>query len=329
MKTNFKLPFPYLVQLEITNSCPFSCPQCYKETSQINHMDFDKLKKLVTICYNNGTRFFVLNGGEPLLYYKIKELLAFMNTMDVRMNCFTSGYGLTEDIIDSWNFNNHRLCLSLNGSTEAINSLTRQGYAVTISAMKRLSKSKKNYGINWVARHDNLMDIQDLMGICEKLSTCFLFITSEKLTGTGGLMSPLNKDDYLFLSDFIKSYTGNIKIIVESCFPTLHTLMKENDKFNYFTGCFAGKYGCCVNVNFHFSPCTHLAYYENYESLLDYWDNSIVLQQLNKINENSHCDYCMYHSNCNPCKAWDERMYKTLLRDYASCPLFVCNLEVK
>ena len=66
-----------------------------------------------------------------------------MNTMDVRMNCFTSGYGLTEDIIDSWNFNNHRLCLSLNGSTEAINSLTRQGYAVTISAMKRLSKSKK------------------------------------------------------------------------------------------------------------------------------------------------------------------------------------------
>ncbi|SOY28341.1 hypothetical protein AMURIS_01048 [Acetatifactor muris] len=33
MKTNSKLPFPYLVQLEITNDCPFNCPQCYKEVT--------------------------------------------------------------------------------------------------------------------------------------------------------------------------------------------------------------------------------------------------------------------------------------------------------
>lgn len=109
MKNNSKLPFPYLVQLEITNVCPFNCPQCYKETTQICHMDFDKLKDLVTHCYDNGTSFFVLNGGEPMLYDKINELLAFMNTMDIRMNCFTSGYGMTDDIIDLWNFDSHKL----------------------------------------------------------------------------------------------------------------------------------------------------------------------------------------------------------------------------
>ena len=40
MKTNSKLPFPYLVQLEITNVCPFNCPQCYKEATQNCHMNF-------------------------------------------------------------------------------------------------------------------------------------------------------------------------------------------------------------------------------------------------------------------------------------------------
>lgn len=33
MKMNSKLPFPCLVPLEITNDCPFNCPQCYKEVT--------------------------------------------------------------------------------------------------------------------------------------------------------------------------------------------------------------------------------------------------------------------------------------------------------
>lgn len=327
MKNNSKLPFPYLVQLEITNVCPFNCPQCYKETAEPCHMDFEKLKDFVTDCYRNGTKFFVLNGGEPMLYYKINELLDFMSTMDIHLNCFTSGYGMTDDIIHSWNFENHKLCLSLNGSTEKINSLTRQGYDVTIAAMKKLSELKKYYGVNWVARHDNLMDIRNLLELCQKYSVKIFFITSEKLTGTGGLMSPLNKKDYIYLSDVIEKYTGNIEIIVESCFPTLNALLKKNNKFNYFMGCFAGKYGCHVDMNFNFSPCTHLAYYEKYELLSDYWNNSNILRQINKKNKNNHCNYCVYYSACNPCKAWEERMYINLSQDYISCPVFISSTE--
>lgn len=241
MKTNSKLPFPYLVQLEITNDCPFNCPQCYKEVTQTGYMDFEKLKKFVAYCYDNGTKFFVLNGGEPLLYYKINELLVFMNTLDIHMNCFTSGYGMTNDIIDLWNFDNHKLCLSLNGSTKEINSLTRQGYDVTIAAMRKLSEQRKYYGVNWVARHDNIMDLYDLIHLCERYSAGFLFITSEKLTGTGTLMSPLDKSDYVFLSEVIEGYTGRIEIIVESCFSTLYVLQNKSNKFNYFMGCFAGR----------------------------------------------------------------------------------------
>ena len=88
-------------------------------------------------------------------------------------------------------------------------------------------------------------------------------------------------------------------------------------------GCFAGRYGCHVDINFNFSPCTHLAYYEKYELLGDYWNRSNIIQQLNnKDIEKNHCYNCLYHFNCNPCKAWDERMYQNLSQDYIACPIF-------
>ena len=143
IKKNTRVSFPYLVQLEITNECPFNCPQCYKQEAGDKHMDFYKLRKFVTYCYTKGTRFFVLNGGEPMLYYKILELVCFLNTMNLRVNCFTSGYGVTDQILEIWNFDHHRLYLSLNGSTKDINDKTRQGYDITLKAMEKLSLQKK------------------------------------------------------------------------------------------------------------------------------------------------------------------------------------------
>ena len=329
IKGNLKLPFPYLVQLEITNICPFNCPQCYKENATPRHMDYNELKKFVIHCYSKGTRLFVLNGGEPMLYDRLSELLILMRSLDVNMNCFTSGYGLTNDIIDIWDFERHKLCLSLNGSTKAMNELTRQGYDITIAAMKKLSAQGKRYGINWVARHDNVIDFRSMLDLCEKYSAKFLFITSEKLTGTGKLMSPLTKDDYKVLSEIIKNYSGDIEIIVESCFPTLDVVLNKNNKSGYFMGCFAGKYGCHISIDFLFSPCTHLPYYEKFTSVSDYWNNSSILKELNRNTEGYSCAGCQHSLRCNPCKAWDKKMCQNISRDYISCPIFISDSEVR
>lgn len=322
MKENTRLPFPYLIQLEITNECPFSCPQCYKNESEVKHMDFQKFKKFVSYCHEKGSRFFVLNGGEPMLYYKIAELLRFMNKIDVCMNCFTSGYGVTDEIMKLWNFDKHKLCLSLNGSTKEINGRTRQGYDITLETMGRLSSLKKNYGVNWVAWHDNLIDFTDLIRLCETYHVGYLFVTSGKMTGKGNVISQLNRDDYFWLAEKIRNYTGNVKIIVEACFSTLNVLVDNGIKKNYFMGCFAGKYGCHVDMDFNFSPCTHLDYYEKYDTLEEYWTHSEILAKLNMSNVDSQCFSCVYHSGCSFCKAWNREVYQTFTLDYHSCPVY-------
>lgn len=280
IKCNRSIPFPYLIQLEITNECPFNCPQCYKKNLGNRHMDFERLKELIIECYNSGTRMFIFNGGEPLLYYKIYDLVDYIKRLDVKVNCFTSGFGLSDKIIDLWDFDRHRLCLSLNGSNKRVNAFSRQGYDITISAMKKLAESKKRYGINWVARHDNVDDFVDMLKICEKYEVSYMFITCEKPTGSDGWLSPLITEDYAKLVQCIKSYKGNIEIIIENCFCELNEMMGR--KKDYFSGCFAGKYGCHVNVNFEYSPCTHLTCFEKYSSMVEYWNN---LRMVNDISE--------------------------------------------
>ena len=182
IKNNSKLPFPYLIQLEVTNKCPFNCPQCYKTQETEKHMSLEELKDIIRYCYERGTRLFVLNGGEPLLYNNIERLLVFLQSFDVRVNCFTSGYGLTQNIVDIWNFDKFNLCVSLNGSTKSVNDLSREGYEISMTAIKMLSSQKKRFGINWVARHNNIFDFKNILDLAKKYAVGFIYITNEKLT---------------------------------------------------------------------------------------------------------------------------------------------------
>ena len=75
LRKDKQIPFPWIIQLEITDICPFACPQCYKKGQLNKQMDFTKIVQMLKECSENGTKLFVLNGGEPLLYYKIIDLI--------------------------------------------------------------------------------------------------------------------------------------------------------------------------------------------------------------------------------------------------------------
>lgn len=325
IKNNNCLPFPSIVQLEITNVCPFHCPQCYKLNIQDKHMHFEKLKSIISFCYSHGTRFFVLNGGEPLLYYKIKDLINFLNKLDVDINCFSSGYGLNSEILDMWNFEKFNMCLSLNGSTKLINDYSRDGYEYTINGMKLLYDKQKKFGVNWVARHDNVHDFPELISLVNSYNVDYVFVTSNKLTGEREIISPLTLDDFIFLSDFINNNNTKTKILVESCFSTLATLIKpELKKYAYFKGCFAGINGCHVDIDFNFSPCTHLHYKESYDDIKNYWEESKILKALRqaRTDEMSPCNECIHKYDCRFCKASSMETYSDFSKGLKNCLVF-------
>lgn len=289
MRANEQLPFPWLLQLELTNGCPFHCPLCYKKDAAVHQMNFHKAIELVAECSRKGTGLVVLNGGEPLLYDHFAELLRELKKYPVSVNCFTSGYGMTGEIISEWDFEKNKFCFSLNGSTDEINSLTRVGYHVTLNAMKVLKEKKKRYGVNWVAGRENLPDFEKMLELCERMGVSFLFVTCEKETGKGNFPGALSPQELDALSRIINGYHGEIQIYVENCFAELQKRTAGYERNPYYSGCFAGKYGCHVDVYGNFSPCTHIADTESWACMDEYWKKSEKLRLLNDRRREGCC----------------------------------------
>ena len=316
-RKNGYMPYPKTLQLEITRRCPFCCPQCYKQEIAEKDQDFEYLKGIIEEAYKNGTRLYVLNGGEPLLYPYIKDLLLlFENYNDTVINCFTSGYGLTDEIIEILKKNlNIHFYLSLNGSTAEINGYSRQGYNITIEAMEKLSKANCTFNLNWVARHDNVDDFDKLLDMTRRFAIRTVSVTLNKLVGRIlDIESNINKEDYLSLAEIIKN-RKDVEIVVESCYPQLAKYIYGSTKVS---DCFAGIFNCMVTIDRKFAPCTFLVdYAESFDNIMDYWENSSILQKLRNRKKCKGCEF-----NCRFCCAISYDSYVDFKDSLENCFMF-------
>jgi pyrroloquinoline quinone biosynthesis protein E len=304
------LPFPKILQLEITDRCPFNCAQCYRLSLADKDADINRLKSLISYAKDRGTTQIVLNGGEPLLYKHIEELLVFLSQTNIYVNCFSSGYGLTDEIIKYLHNPFFNYCVSLNGSNKAINDLSRCGFEYAVSAMSILKSNDIPFGIHWVARHDNILDLPNLLSLLENKGATFISIGSNKLTHKREIDSPLSDDDFKELVGLIRNYFGPIKIFIENCFPELSWHLGLGLK-SRFSGCGAGRTMCHITTDFRYAPCTHLHYYEEYPSIEEYWTNSHILESIRKrnVHDTSSCCNCELINNCKMCFAASNESY--------------------
>lgn len=86
---------PLLVDLKITDNCPFGCSFCYQgSTSQGKHADFDKLKEVVDDLAYNGVLSVAIGGGEPTLYPRFSELLSYLSAKGIQANFTTKNLAI-------------------------------------------------------------------------------------------------------------------------------------------------------------------------------------------------------------------------------------------
>jgi pyrroloquinoline quinone biosynthesis protein E len=269
-----------------------------------------------------NVKLFVLNGGEPLLYPEILLLLKRINKMDTTVNIFSSGYGLTEDIITILKKSkNIYFYISLNSSTKTINQLSREGYDVALEAIAILDQKNTPYGINWVARHDNAADFINMMALCRKYNARYLSIVGNKLTGANTMDSPLTQKDLEEIATRINNRKEqNPAIFIESCFSILTTHINIR-KSGYGAHCYAGVNNCNINCDLTFQPCTHLKVPECFNTIEDYWHSSVILKTLreNPAHNLEPCRQCGHRRICSLCRATDTKTSSNLTANSQSC----------
>ena len=271
-------------------------------------MPFDFLKDSIINASRNGTKHIVLNGGEPFVYSKIFDVLEIVDRLDVQVTLFTSGYGIHLEEVQALKvYQNLHIGVSFNGSCEAIHSLSRDGFDISYSAAKLFAEQNLHYFINWVARHDNVMDFEDLILFAQKNKADFINIVGNKLDGTGKIFQSLTRADYEYLKKVIINNRSICSI--QNCYNTLQVFCYGANK-SHIIGCAAGITFCCINVDGSFMPCTHLYYPEQYSDLNQYWEKSKVLYMLRHRKTTGRCSTCINSPYCNFCKAMSEQSYR-------------------
>lgn len=319
--------YPRILQIEITTRCALHCPQCYKKIME-DDIDFNWLKMVLIEQHKYGLKSIMINGGEPLLYPNFFQLLELLDKLQLRSNCFSSGINIDRDCAKKMReYAGLFLNISLNGSTKHINNLSRDGYEVAIEAISNLSAEGTPFGINWVARRDNLNDFSNIIKLAEESGANNIVVVGNKTNSNGVLESPLSIEELKYLNALITEHEAKKRkprIIIQQCYTEL-SMLHGISPIPINNGCPAGRLFCVINCKGEFMPCTHLPYSESFNSINEYWEKSKVLKEIreNTPKTMKNCSGCVNKTQCIFCRAVNEKTKLNLKEGISNCSLFL------
>jgi MoaA/NifB/PqqE/SkfB family radical SAM enzyme len=82
----------YSVGIGLTNDCNLNCAHCYRDTSQINHINLDQVKQL---CASLAVDSMGMGTGENALNPEFIAIVAFLSQQGIKLSLASNGYSLT------------------------------------------------------------------------------------------------------------------------------------------------------------------------------------------------------------------------------------------
>lgn len=323
---------PLLVNLELTTRCPLRCPQCYCDLNSGKDLDLDTALAVIEEAARLKIPQINLSGGESMVYPHLYRLIRACRDEGIHSAVALSGYGLNERSLEELiEAGVGELYVSLNGSTEEVSAVTRDGYALALNALALLQRRGfANWAINWVAHRSNVNDFANMVRLCRAYDVPKLVVIGFKPDAAHSLFGALSPEDARYLKGEIRRFQkeGNPpQILVEPCYSPMRAYTSQR----FFTnlnqgmgkGCGAGRDGISVNVDGEFTPCRHLELAETFPSIVAYWRESETLEALRHVEERTGepCLSCRFEPYCLGCLAVSHKLRGEIRRACRECVL--------
>ena len=321
---------PRMMNLELTTRCPLHCPQCYVHLNTGEDMELDTALYWLREGKKVGVELACLSGGETLCYPHLSELIRACKEWGITSAIALSGIyaskecleGLISDGVDE-------IYISLNGSTEEINSKTRDGYQLAIAALQCLKDlSFNNIGVNFVMTKENAHDLPNMIALCERYHVKQLILLAFKPDSAYEWARFPSAEQMHEAAKQIKAYQGSVEVKAEACFSQMRALLGRsallgNMNVGIYRGCRAGRDQISVSVDGKLTPCRHLDVREEYDTIMEYWERSSFVRQLRKIEDErtEPCLGCRFEENCLPCTAVGYKLAGEIRHGLPECEL--------
>ncbi len=160
--------FLHSVHIKMTDNCNLACRYCYAESGG-NCKETLSFETLKDIAYQvkEITPYveYTISGGEPLLNPDTLEYIKFLKELGNGIYLLTNGLLINENNAKFLAENCSMIKISLDGSNDSINGLTRgkNGFDKIMNSYELLLKYNANVMINMTVTKKNVSDIQNMV----------------------------------------------------------------------------------------------------------------------------------------------------------------------
>lgn len=181
------------LRIILTTACNFKCLYCFNEgeaDKEVRIQSLDNLKKVITVAKNFGVNSIKLTGGEPLLYPKIEELLAFLQESNIGYYDLTTNISLLTDknikMLNKYNVSSLTLSLNtLEKDKYCYLSGTNSYENVMNNLSNTLEKFKGKLRINCIVFDENYnsRDYLNILELCKSKNIGLRFVEPSEVPG--------------------------------------------------------------------------------------------------------------------------------------------------
>jgi pyrroloquinoline quinone biosynthesis protein E len=317
---------PQSLHIDVTNRCPLNCAACYKIPGEIVEMQYHQWQQLIREAEQLKVFQIAIGGGEPMVHPNIVRFVQQVAQTEMSVTITSSGFGLSAELLDELIESglNH-LQISLNGSTEAVNKRSRDGYLYAINALELLSHTTLSYGVNWVARKSNVDDFEALVDLAKQYKAENINVLRYKPSPKEDYTKEsLDRNEFLALAGKMKQVRG-LKVKTDSAYSNLLIHINNRKVSRNTCGCGAGKTFMAISPDGCFKPCSHLSLSDTCKTITDYWMDSpgvMALRELMFEKEPGSCGSCIFEDICGGCRAICERLYGDITQGEHNCPTY-------
>lgn len=175
--------FPISVELSLSNRCNLECIWCSDlelRKKSDNDIDFEVLKRLFRNLAENGTTGIVIEGGgEPTLYSKFNDVVAYIKSLGMSVGLITNGVRMQyEEHLDDFNW--IRISLDAANKEQFYQGKKRNLFERVMSNIEKIGRHTTNthtvLGVGYVLTNGNVDSVEQLTLNLRKLNVDYVQI---------------------------------------------------------------------------------------------------------------------------------------------------------
>lgn len=260
--------YPRCIEVEVTNTCNFTCPHCYKEANEnsAKHINLERLDEFLSFLGNNVIKIGI-TGGEPTLHPCFKEIVNMISEKTSAVLTMNTNGITLEKIPTSTLLKFKHISISMYGlSNEEYMKNTQTICPDSFDRLQRsclrLEKLGVEYTMSLIVTQEKIKNIEDYVKLAIACGAKSMMIGYTLKFGRAKYIEDewmLSSSEYKNLINLIaelnNKYSNNISIKLASHSKKVTTEKFSNVYLNQGLDCGAGTIDWTLSENMIFRPC--------------------------------------------------------------------------